>query len=207
MAGLLLIPTQLEADRLIPELQTLATLNSWKVDLCGFGLVASAARTSQLIAEHQPDRVVLAGIAGSFGDRLPLGEAFQFSEVICHGIGVGSGNEFRSAKQLGWMMLDSPGIGDCLSLLSTSQDEHTLVSSCSASSCPKEAEHRRDLYPSAEAEDMEGFSVALSCKLHEIPVSIVRGISNRVGDRDHAGWKIDKAIQSVAHLLTKEFLK
>lgn len=41
---------------------------------------------------------------------------------------------------------------------------------------------------------MEGFGVALACALHGVPLSIVRGFSNAVGERDPSRWKIPLAL-------------
>ncbi len=48
------------------------------------------------------------------------------------------------------------------------------------------------VFPDAMAEDMEGFGVALACRFAEVPLSIVRGFSNWVGDRNHSNWKVTK---------------
>jgi futalosine hydrolase len=43
---------------------------------------------------------------------------------------------------------------------------------------------------------MEGYAVALACALAGVPVSIVRGASNVVGDRDPARWRIPSALSA-----------
>lgn len=75
---------------LAPHLAALPP-NHAAVELCGFGIVAAAARTAQLLAALRPERVILVGIAGGLDDRLAIGEATLFDSVACHGIGVGSG--------------------------------------------------------------------------------------------------------------------
>ena len=45
----------------------------------------------------------------------------------------------------------------------------------------------------ALAESMEGAAAAHVSALHETPFLEVRGISNLVGDRDRAGWQVEKA--------------
>ena len=68
--------------------------------LCGFGPIASAAKTMQLLAA-QPASVVLLGIAGTYqAERFPVGSATKFNQVICHGVGVGSGQQFVSLLNL-----------------------------------------------------------------------------------------------------------
>jgi futalosine hydrolase len=41
---------------------------------------------------------------------------------------------------------------------------------------------------------MEGFAVAAACALEGIPLRIVRGISNEVGDRRPEHWRIPAAL-------------
>ena len=50
------------------------------------------------------------------------------------------------------------------------------------------------------AEDMEGFAVAMACALNETPLRIVRGISNEVGDREPANWRIPLALGAAREL-------
>ena len=47
---------------------------------------------------------------------------------------------------------------------------------------------------------MEGFAVALACRLAGVPLLIVRGISNTAGDRDTIRWQIEAALAAAAHL-------
>jgi len=75
-----------------------------------------------------------------------------------------------------------------------------LVSCCAASANAAEAESRRRANPEAVAEDMEGFAVALSCRLAGVPLTIIRGISNVAGDREHANWQIEPALRAAAEL-------
>jgi futalosine hydrolase len=41
---------------------------------------------------------------------------------------------------------------------------------------------------------MEGFAVAFDCALAGVPISIVRGASNVVGDREPGRWRIPAAL-------------
>jgi futalosine hydrolase len=50
------------------------------------------------------------------------------------------------------------------------------------------------------AEDMEGFAVALACRLVGVPLDIVRGISNDAGDRDKVRWQVPQALRAAADL-------
>jgi futalosine hydrolase len=42
--------------------------------------------------------------------------------------------------------------------------------------------------------------VALACRLAGVPLTIIRGISNTAGDRDHARWRVPEALAAAAGL-------
>ena len=99
---LILVPTQLELDCLSDRFRKGIEQNSGRIELCGFGVVVSGIRATQLIAEFAPKRVLLIGIAGALSPELKVGEAVEFGEAVCHGIGAGSGDAFISASEMGW---------------------------------------------------------------------------------------------------------
>ena len=180
---LLLVPTELE----------LAALGDFdaRVELCGFGPVAAAARTAELIARHDHAQVLLVGIAGSYDPaRLPLGRAASFREVAIEGIGAGFPQ---------W-----PGIEDRLALAPAGAAETLLLTVWAACDSPAEAERRLRRFPGAAAEDMEGFAVAFACALAHVPCTIVRGISNAVGERDKRRWRIPAALAAARTLALEQ---
>lgn len=210
---LILVPTEMERRTLAPVLAP-ATVRGCRVELCGFGPVAAAARTAHLLAEHAPDRVLLVGIAGSLDDRLSIGSAHRFDRVACYGIGAGSGGDFVPAGALGWPQW--PGDADAASDQTSCQIDDViscaavdragggradlLVTVCAAAANAEDVRLRRQVFPDAVAEDMEGFAVAFACRLKGVPVEIVRGISNRAGDRDKARWQVAAAVEAAGRL-------
>ncbi len=199
-----------------------AWLRSYQVELCGFGIAAASAMTMRHIMMHHPKRVILAGIAGSFLPQCPPGSACWFSHVLCDGIGVGTDHTFRSAAEMGWNHLDADAkgipIGDRIELkipdhAVNATTKHALVSGCAASIDQPSAQRRlartskmlaktvSNESPMVVAEDMEGFGVAMACRVAGVPLSIVRGISNCAGDRDFAAWKTTESLRAVATLL------
>lgn len=222
MKELILVPTAAEAERLTPKLDLTShrdpsVANRYRVELCGFGPIAAAATTARLIAQTKPQRVVLIGLAGTYCEpRLPVGSATAFDEVVCHGVGVGSGDQHRSAAEIGWHQIDATAdqtaIGQRLRLdqiasrsVPHDSGDRVLLTCCAASADANEAADRARRHPDAVAEDMEGFAVALSCAQDQVPCVIIRGICNQAGDRDHDRWKIDEAITSAA-ILTRALL-
>ncbi|ELP29496.1 futalosine hydrolase [Rhodopirellula baltica] len=221
---LLLIPTSGERSELLNHLDLGAvSMKGWTCELCGFGLVASAAATMRAIQLQQPARVILAGIAGGLSDAASVGSAHWFDQVICDGIGVGEGEQFASAESLGWQQWPGtdealvPAVGDRIDLsrpknlsgenLPAARSEaNTLISVCAASSDGVMASRRGSLagtkgHDGVVAEDMEAFGVAMACQMTSTPCMVVRGISNAAGDRDHSRWQITAALRSVADRL------
>jgi futalosine hydrolase len=217
---LILVPTPTERQILVPLLHPQMRQFGGTLHLCGFGPVAAAARTSQLIAQHRPSRIMLAGIAGAIGDTLSVGSATEFDEVACSGVGVGTGADFQTASQLGWSQWDSgggdrsnmrPEIGDVLPLTATAnvdsvserRKSRQLLTCCSGSANREDVELKSRFFPDAIAEDMEAFGVAMAAALASVPVQVVRGISNNAGDRRLSQWKINDALNSTAQLVLK----
>ena len=194
---LVLVPTDY-------ELQDLSTTALANIELCGFGPIAAAARTAFLIRQHQPEHILLLGIAGGFDDKL-VATALEFGSVVCDGIGVGESDNFQSAAEIGWshwsQQNPSVEIGDELQLAAV-DSTHRLLTVCSASADAVQAKRRQKRYVAA-AEDMEGFGVAMACKMAGVPLRIVRGISNVVGDRDKKNWKIKEALTAAEELAVK----
>jgi futalosine hydrolase len=199
---LILVPTQL-------ELQHASDLNTWQcektlVHICGFGVIASAAKTAALLAQIQPTEVLLIGIAGALSRKLKIGQAYQFSTVACYGVGVGSRENFQTGGEIGWSHWpDDPYIGDCIDLrtsVSVSRPVEQLLTTCAASHSIGEAALHKAKFPIAEAEDMEGFAVAAACQLAGIPLRIIRGISNLAGNRESRDWRIGHAMRAAVEL-------
>jgi len=157
---------------------------------------------------YEFERVEVDGVG--VGVAIPAGCDFG-AQPCCR-------STYRSAAEIGWAQWpgsdDSPVIGDSICLrphrgsgMPAADDGDAdprglgLLSVCAASADAAQADDRRQRYPAMAAEDMEGFGVAAACRLAGIPLRIVRGISNRAGDRDLSHWQTATALESVARLL------
>lgn len=178
---LILVPTAYEAD--------LLGFEGIPVEVCGFGLAAAGAGASYAISLHPQEAqtgVVLVGAAGSYDPgRAPIGSALVASAVRCRGIGVGEGQNHRSAGDLGWVEDDVIGLAG---------DGGELLSVAAAAATLERAASRASRFPDAVAEEMEGYAVAYAARLHGVPLAIVRGISNAAGDHDHERWRMEEAL-------------
>jgi futalosine hydrolase len=197
---LVLVPTALERDHLVHDVPGGAGL----VELCGFGPVASAARTAQRIALLQPRRVVLVGIAGSYDlEAHPLGSAVSCGEVWMDGVGAGEGPDRLGPAELGFAQWPGDPLqarSPVIESLHLQRQGPRLLTVASASASGAQAADRQVRF-GAKLEDMEGFAVALACRLSNTPCTILRGVSNEAGDRDTGSWDIHGALQAVAQAL------
>jgi futalosine hydrolase len=191
---LVLVPT--DAER--AHLGALARVA--RVETCGFGPVAAAARTAALLARHAPTRVLLVGIAGSYDlARAPLESAHAFTRVELDGLGVATERGFEGPRELGFPQLPADGgrapVFDALPLAAPAGcGAALLVTAPTASADLAEREERRARRPAALAEDMEAFGVALAAREFGLPCAVVRGVSNAVGVRDRGHWRIASAL-------------
>lgn len=211
---LVLVPTAVERRRI--EDHGGFEVGTALVQLCGFGPIAAAARTAELLERLKPSRVLLVGICGTFdAERLPVGSAVEFDAVAVEGIGAGEGAGLVGPTAMGFPQWPGDEQGGrnvrpepihdriVLSSAASSADPRALrdparsallLTTCAASASAEQAALRRSRFPEALAEDMEGFSVAFACALAGVPVTIVRGVSNVVGDRDPSHWRIPAAL-------------
>ena len=158
-----------------------------------------------MIAEHSPKQVFLIGIAGTLDLRFRVGTAVEFDLALCFGIGAGSGDGFIAASEMGWHQWpDDPLISDSIRLNTENAEASVpLLTCCSASANEHDVQLRLKKYRNAVAEDMEGFSVAAACFFAGIPLRIVRGISNRAGDRNKDTWQFHEAMSAVEKSILK----
>lgn len=189
-AVLVLVPTAREADLLYPNPPPCP------LEIIGFGPVEAAVGAMAAFAIHAADAaagVWLVGAAGSYDSQLhPIGTAIVAGSVRCHGVGVGEGHCHRGAADLGWTQSASIALGG---------DGGELLTVTSAAGTPEETAERRQRYPAAVAEEMEGYAVALAAARARVPLTIVRGISNLAGERD--GWRLEHGL-AAARTVMKE---
>ena len=206
--NLILIPTVFESSLIASQLDHFSETKQFVLRHCGFGPIAAAAVATEAINAHQPKRVILLGIAGAYQSAEPaaedliVGKAYRFSSVYVDGIGVGAGDQFQSASDLGWAQFSGDDrraeINDKIELASNSP--HSLLTVCAASANPDQAQRRQIRY-GASAEDMEGFAVAMACQIQDVSLEIIRGISNRAGDRDKSNWRIEDSMNAAVEVL------
>jgi futalosine hydrolase len=209
-----LMPTELERSRFLAAWeQGVGAGPPPLIQLCGFGPIAAGVVTAFGLARQRPRRVVLLGIAGSYDvSRAALGTVVEVGRVWTDAVGAeraaaatdGVWGRWDLPSEMGFPQLTLPGDGEGPWRVEQSLELPDAASGVSlltvgiASGSGATAAERRARFGGVVVEDMEGFSVALACRLAGVPCAIWRGITNRVGDRDVRGWHFDEALGSLA---------
>lgn len=171
---LYLFPTEFEAARfriLRPQAE---------VRIVGVGMSQAAATLSRIIADEQPARVVLCGIAGACDERLDVGTTVEVVADYEQGLPARYAEQYEPKR--------------CTSL---PEVKAATVSRCGESL-------GEDSVKDAEAlpvvEQMEGAAIGAVCRAWGVEYSHLRTISNRVGDERQL-WRADEAVEHLAEVL------
>ncbi|SEU11832.1 futalosine hydrolase [Paenibacillus sp. NFR01] len=199
-----LIVTAVEAER-DAVLRGLGGSGRFDVVAAGAGTAAAAAGTAAMLAAGRYGCVVSAGIGGGFPGRAPVGSLVVASELIAADLGAETPEGFRSAAELGFGRVLVPAAPAAAAALAAALEAAGLPVSTgpvlTVSTATGTAETAAALlarHPSAAAEAMEGHGVAVAAEARGLPVLELRAISNPVGPRDRAAWKIGEALDMLS---------
>jgi futalosine hydrolase len=197
MAYPLLVVTAVEAEA--EAVRAGADPGHVVVEAVGVGPAAAAAGTARLLAAGRYRAVLSAGIAGGFPGRAPVGATVLGARSIAADLGAESPDGFRPIEELGFgrsvfeadvtlvkaLAAALPGalVGDVLTLATVTGTAAT-------------AERLAARFPAALAEAMEGFGVATAAG--RVPFAELRAISNPVGPRDRAAWRLKEAFVALS---------
>ena len=207
-------PERDAAARLLPASRVAAgevlrtTTAGATVDLLvgGVGVAAAAAATSAALMSGAYDLVVSAGIAGGFGP-VALGATVIATAVVQADLGAEDGADFLPLSALGLgperHELD-PALVSTLAARARSVGPAVTgavltVSTVTGSAATAAA--RLGRCPDAAAEAMEGAGVLAAARLHDVAFAEVRTISNAVGPRDRAAWRIEPALAALGRAI------
>ncbi|KJK46021.1 futalosine nucleosidase [Streptomyces sp. NRRL F-4428] len=170
----------------------------------GVGPAAAAAGTATALAlalgGAEYGLVVSAGIGGGFAPAAPVGSLVVADAIVAADLGAQTPDGFVDVSALGF--------GHSVHLppaeLAARAAEATgalLAPVLTVSTVTGTADGAAALaarHPMAGAEAMEGFGVAEAAAAHGLPVLEIRAVSNAVGPRDRAAWRIGDALAALA---------
>lgn len=168
----------------------------------GVGLVPATYALTKAVAAKPWSLVLQAGIAGALDSSLAFGDVVQVKSEAIGDAGVMEHGAFRSLFELQlagpdekpWQQqqLINPHVELFDPALPT-------VNSVSINEITTQAERIRYYAKSlgATIESMEGAALHYVCLMEHAPFLQLRSVSNMVGERDKAKWKIGEAIHNL----------
>jgi futalosine hydrolase len=161
---------------------------------------AAGALTAAELAGEPYDLVVAAGIAGGFPGVAPVGSVVVAESVAAADLGAETPEGFVPVTVLGFGTGEhrppatlSPAVADALTAV-----YGTVLTVSTVTGSSERAADLTRRHPGAAAEAMEGFGVAEAAAAHGVPVLEIRAVSNPVGPRDRAAWRIGDALDALA---------
>lgn len=176
--------------------------------LCtGVGMVATSFHMGRVLASNLYDKVINAGIAGSFQKSIPLGTVVEIIEDQFPEMGADDGEHFLSLIDLDLIKADDFPFQS--GVLSNEQNSWNLpypkVKSITVNTVHGFTERisRTEDRFHPQIESMEGAAFFYACKTAKVPCVQIRSISNYVERRNKTSWNIPLAV----HNLNIEILK
>lgn len=173
----------------------------------GVGMLASAVSLTRLALEEKPDLVIQAGIAGCFDHAAELGMVIAVKEDILGDTGVEEAGVWKDVFDLNlekpnnepfenrklinrlfskYNLLSLPGVGGITVNEITTRPERTAL-----------LMHKYNPF----IESMEGAALHYVCGLLHLPFIQIRAVSNYIGERNKANWKIRDALVNLNRTL------
>jgi futalosine hydrolase len=178
----------------------------------GPGMANAAAACAAAIERYRPTRIFNVGICGVYAeDSKLLGKAGIGAHAIFADTGAAGDTDFQSLQEIS-LPLARPAGKDIHNTIRLNCDgaphdslraDFLTVAAISGSPDMARKLSSRFTPPAGTllCEDMESAAVGLVALRAGIPCTVVRGISNVCGQRDHAHWKIREAAWAAQELL------
>ncbi|RII11701.1 Futalosine hydrolase [Streptomyces sp. YIM 130001] len=161
---------------------------------------ASGAALTAAALEGRPyGLVVSAGIGGGFAPGAPVGSVVVADAIVAADLGAQTPDGFVPVTGLGFGTVEHrppAGLVQDVAAAAGAVVGTVLTVSTVTGSAARAAE-LTDHHPRALAEAMEGFGVAEAAAAHGCPVLEIRAVSNAVGPRDRAAWRIPEALAAL----------
>ncbi|MFD1660474.1 futalosine hydrolase [Streptomyces caeni] len=170
----------------------------------GVGPALAAASTASVLTAAAltgaPYRLVVStGIAGGFAPDAPVGALVVADDIVAADLGAETAEGFLPVTELGFGTVNheppAPLVREIVAATGGLTGAVLTVSTVTGSA--ERAAALRARHPRALAEAMEGFGVAEAAAAHGVPVVEVRAVSNPVGPRDRAAWRIGDALATL----------
>jgi futalosine hydrolase len=200
------VPGAQEQELELPGGLTLRRRGRIDVLAAGVGPAAAAAGTAVALASVPGHvLVVSAGIGGGFAPHAAPGGAAVASALFAADLGAESPEGFLDVAELGFgrARFEATGSEEVAAALRAAGLDTAVGPILTVSTTTGSAERAAELtkrHPEAVAEAMEGFGVAEAAARFGLPVLELRTVSNAVGPRDRAAWRIGEALAALSRV-------
>ncbi len=195
------------------EMNPLYTGNSQRLKIqfhqSGVGMLASAVSLTRMIMEDKPDLVIQAGIAGCFDHSAPLGKVVVVHEENLADMGVEEEGKWKDIFDLKLEKSSYPPF-DKRKLPNPWLRQYNLlklpeVSAITINEISTDPERIQQWIKkyAPVTESMEGAALHYICRDANIPFLQIRALSNYVGERNKANWKIQESITHLNQTLVR----
>lgn len=175
----------------------------------GVGPAAAAAGTATALttaalAGRPYTLAVSAGIGGGF--TAPPGALLVADAITVADLGAETPEGFLPVTELGFGTVTHRPPASLVRELAAATSATAVGTVLTVSTVTGTAERAALLarrHPGAVAEAMEGFGVAEAAAAHGVPVAEIRAVSNAVGPRDRAAWRIGDALAALTEAFGK----
>ena len=169
--------------------------------ITGVGVPATIFHLTKTLLQTTYDLVLQCGIAGTTEDDIRSGQVVLVKEDKFGDIGIESEGDFEDLFiyglaqpdefpfNNGWLVNDNPYFNNYPGRKIYGITVNMITDD------PKRIEQIRE-FSVAHVQSMEGAAFHYVCLQLNVPFLQVRGISNKVGERDKAKWEMEMAIQN-----------
>ncbi|MET9495553.1 futalosine hydrolase [Streptomyces sp. NPDC006552] len=179
------------------------------VSAVGVGPAAAAAGTATALTRaaltgRPYTLVVSAGIGGGFA--APPGTVLIADAITVADLGAETPDGFVPVTGLGFGTVTHRPPASLVRDLAAAAPAALVGTVLTVSTVTGTADRAALLaqrHPGAVAEAMEGFGVAEAAAAHGVPVAEIRAVSNAVGPRDRAAWRIGDALAALTDAFGK----
>lgn len=212
----ILVMTAVEAER-DAVVRGLNGDDRFAVRIAGVGPAEAAARTAAALAAEGAGcgLVVAAGIGGGFPGRADIGSLVVSSRIVAADLGAETPDGFASVDALGFGSAEAQTDealaarwAEALAAAGLPALAGPVLTLSTVTGSAETAAMLAERVPGAAAEGMEGFGVAVAARHFGVPAVELRAISNAVGPRDRAAWRIPDALRALesAFAILKEVI-
>lgn len=188
------VSTEMEGALLHPHVPVVCT---------GVGAVNAAYALTRYLEREPVTRIIVCGIGGAYPESgLAIGDVVCAESEYYGDLGADSADGFLDMHALGFPVVGGPApIYNELPIgifPAERRAPFVTVNTCTGSDQAARAIAART---GGAVENMEGAAIAHVGALAGVPVGEIRGISNLVGNRDRAAWRVREAAEAAQQVL------